>query len=115
MNELLLFFPWEQRKKREAGETFVEEVIFELTGEILPNLTETGGEQAVVGCLRHGGFTCIPVRDQKMEVLAFQIRNFNFYLRDRRKPLTVHMEQVYQFRSLQLSRYWFPRGGKINN
>lgn len=75
MSELLLSFPRDQHKEREVGETFVEEVIFELTGEILPSLTETGGEQAVVGC-----FTCLPVRDQKIEILAFQIRNF--YLRD---------------------------------
>lgn len=41
MNELLLSFPCEQQKERE---TYVEEVIFELMGEILPNLAEMEGE-----------------------------------------------------------------------
>lgn len=44
MNELLLSFPCEQQKEREVGETYVEEVLFELMGEILPNLAEMEGE-----------------------------------------------------------------------
>ena len=55
-------------------------MIFEPTGEILPTVIETRGEQAMVGDSRQGGFTSIPARDQKMEDLAFHVRNFNFYL-----------------------------------
>lgn len=80
MNELLLSFLCDQQKEGEIGETFVEEGMLELTAEILPGLTETGGEQAVVECSTQDGFTCTPVRDQKMEFPAFQIRNFNSYL-----------------------------------
>lgn len=103
MNELLLSVLCDQQKEGQIGEIFVEEGILELTAEILPSLTETGGEQAAGACSRQGGFTCIPVGDQEMEFLAFRIRNVSSYLKDRWKPLAVHMEQVYRLRSLQLS------------
>ena len=41
--------------------------------------------------------------------LCIPNKYFNFCLRGSRKPLTVHIEQVYKFRSLQLS-YLFPLG-----
>lgn len=68
---------WAEKGKREVGETFVEEVIFELTGEILLTGTEAGEEQAVEGYSRQGVFTRIPVRDQNIEVLEFQVSNFH--------------------------------------
>ena len=53
------------KRKRDVGETFAEEVIFELTGEILLTLSQTEREQAVVGC-----------SGRIIEVLVFPVKEF---------------------------------------
>lgn len=73
------YCPNVSRERKERGwRDLCEKVIFELTGEILLTRTETGGEQGVEACSKQGGFICTPVKDQKIEVLEFQVSSFHF-------------------------------------